>query len=171
MKLKKLIEERLVSSIRKRLGERLASVTYRCLEHEIVEEKKLEDPELYIGGELHLSFESGPLILTWDENAGWNDHFSLYAGFETLFLPDANMRLWEASHLLPWANCVGKSLLKATVLGDFSTPHAVVFGFGDSVVVIADGSEKLIGDGDDLLIRDERGLAEVKSWEVMWKSF
>ena len=165
-----LLRARLVQPISERLGDRLVSATYRCLKHEITEESQLEDPQLYIGGELHLLFDHGPLVVTWDENAGWPDHFSLYAGPEPLFLGDARMTWWQASHLWPWRDCIGQIMVRATIFADEATPHAVALRFGAGIVVIADGSEKTFGDGDDLIVRDQRGLAEVESWRVVWDS-
>ncbi|MFK7977267.1 MAG: hypothetical protein AB8C02_14120 [Halioglobus sp.] len=170
MNLKQLLSERLVEPVSARIGDRLVGVTYRCLEHEISDESELEDPQLYIGGELHLSFSNSQLVVTWDENAGWPDHFSLYAGVEPQFLPDALMESWRAGHLSPWIEVVNQTLTAAIVFSDNETPHALALHFGQNSVVVGDGSETRFGDGDDLLIRDKRGLAALNAWETMWSS-
>ena len=170
MDLEKLLHSRLVGPVSASLGNRLTSAVYRCLESEITDEAQLEDPHLYIGGELHLFFGVDLLVVTWDENAGWPDHFSLYAGTAPLFLKDTGMTEWPASHLSPWHTCVGEALERVTVFADDATPHVLAFRFGANIVVVGDGSQERFGDGDDLLIRDERGLADVESWLVMWDS-
>lgn len=166
----RLLSVRLIAPLSSHLGDVLVAATYRCIEQEISTEAELEDPCLYIGGELHLSFNRGPLILTWDEHAGWPDHFSLYAGKEPLFLPGAQLESWTASNLHPWKSCIGGELNHATVLGRGVTPHAVALQFGATVVAVGDGYETRFGDGDDLLIRDDEGLQELKTWDVLWES-
>ena len=170
MNLEQLLQDRLVAPVSARIGDQLVDVVYRCLEYEISDESELVDPQLYIGGELHLSFSSGQLVITWDENAGWPDHFSLYAGAGPLFLSDARMESWKASHLQPWKNVVRQTLTAACVYSDNKTPHALALHFGENYIVVGDGSQARFGDGDDLLIRDKRGLADLEAWETMWSS-
>lgn len=170
MNLGHLLNASLVDAVSARLNDRLTSVVYRCLEFEVDNESQLEDPELYIGGELHLSFDDGLLVASWDENAGWPEPFSLCASTGSLFRRDARLTQWQASHLPPWRDCVGYALTRATVFAAAATPHALALWFGTNVAVVGVGWETTFGDGDDLLIRDERGLADAQSWDVMWDS-
>ncbi len=169
MQPKHLLSSRLVESVSARLGDRLLRATYQCLEFEIGSASELEDPNLYIGGELHLAFDGGLLIVTWDQNAGWTDHFSLYAGAESLFL-DATLTPWPGSNMPPWRDCVGRELTRATVFADDATPHVLALRFGDNVAIVGTGYRNSFGAGDDLLVRDKRGFAEVKTWDIMWDS-
>ena len=170
MKPQSILRDRLVQPISERLEDRLVAATYRCLEFEVDYESQLKDPELYIGGELHLSFENGLLVVSWEENAGWPERFSLCVSTESLFRRDARLTPWKASDLPPWCDCVSHTLARATVFAAATTPHALALWFGRCVAVVGVGRETRFGDGDDLLVRDERGLSDVKSWDIMWDS-
>jgi len=154
-----ILETRILHGLKNALGYRLVSIKYLCLEDEIDDISEFDQSIHYIGGEVHFSFESKNLIVTWDENAGWNDHFSVYAGQEPLFLPDARMSSWDVTERQNWSGFIGASLSSVHIYGENNTPHVLKFLFGDQIVFIGDGRKNAFCDGDDTVICfDENGF-------------
>ena len=166
-----LLSERVTSHLQKIVGQRLVEVNLFCFDYEI-DSSALENLPFYFGGELNLNFENDVAIITWDENAGWQDHFSLYIGRDRLYLPTSSLVKWNISKFQPWVNCIHKKLTSAQVYKDQiyednDTPHIVEFNFDNIVIFVGDSSEMRLGDDDDVLITTE--LPD-DDWEVMWKS-
>lgn len=134
----------------------LRRVVIRALDGEIADRAGLTTPEFYIGGEIRLEFESQSVFVSWTENDGWPDHFSIGVRPESLFAPDATLRDWDVSDLNPWSKCIGQRLLSARVFAIGETPHVVELSFGSQSIWMADGYEQAVGDGDDLLLRTGR---------------
>ena len=134
------------------IGARLRCVTLRTLPFEVSDESELADPLLYIGGELRLEFELQSVFVSWAENDGWGDHFSIAVRCASHFRADALCDL-DVSELATWRERVGQPLVAARVFAIDGTPHLVALSFGGRWCWMADGSEERVGDGDDLLIR------------------
>jgi hypothetical protein len=143
-------------SVRSRPGATLRRVVIRALEGEFAHRTELQDPELYIGGEVRLEFEGRALFVSWASRDGWESHFSIGVRPESLFVTDATLRDWDVSDLEPWSLCTGQPLQGVRVFALGETPHVVEFGFVDQAFWMADGYEQSVGDGDDLLIRSGR---------------
>ncbi len=107
----------------------------------------MENLPFYFGGEVILNFENERVIFTWDKNAGWRDHFSLYVGNERLYLPTSSLVKWNVSELKPWRNYISQNLISTQVYSQNETPHVVKFDFGTIEVFIGDSSEMRLGDG------------------------
>lgn len=85
-----LLAERITSHLKKVVGQKLIDVSLFCYEDEI-SASAIENLPYYFSGELILNFESDIAIVTWDENAGWQDHFSLYIGCKHLYITTSNL--------------------------------------------------------------------------------
>lgn len=72
-----LLSQRITSHLQKVVGLRLTDVRLFCFEYEVVESAMSNLP-FYFGGEVVLVFGNEQAVITWDECAGWQDHFSLY---------------------------------------------------------------------------------------------
>ncbi len=137
-------------------GGTLRRVVLRALNGEVADRDEFDDPKLYIGGEVRLEFESQSVFVSWAENDGWRDHFSIGVRPESLFAPHATLCDWDVSDLDPWRRCVGQRLRAARVFVFGETPHVVELVFDGQSFWMADGFEQVVGDGDDLLIRPGR---------------
>ena len=164
-----LLSKRITSNLQKVVGLKLIDVALFCFEYEI-ESSKMEVP-FYFGGEVVLNFENETIIVTWDENAGWRDHFSLYVGGELLYLPTSTLVKWNVSKLNPWCNCISHNLISTQVYGQKETPHMVKFDFNTTKVFIGDSSQMRLGDGDDVLITTELPKNFYSEWNMMWEAF
>ncbi|MEM7758680.1 MAG: hypothetical protein AAF298_11215 [Cyanobacteria bacterium P01_A01_bin.40] len=164
-----LLSERITSHLQKVVSQKLIDVYLSCFDYEI-EPLAMENLPFYFGGELILNFERDIAIVTWDEKAGWQDHFSLYVGCEHLYLPTSNLVKWNVSKLKPWRNCINRKLTSVQIYGQNQTPHVVKLNFTDIVLFIGDSSEKRLGDGDDLLITTELSANYYGKWNMIWEA-
>ncbi len=94
----------ITSHLRKVIGLKLLNVTLFCFEYE-KNSAEMEELPFYFGGEVILNFDSERVVVTWDENAGWTDHFSLYVGSERLYLPTSTLLEWNVSDLGASQSC------------------------------------------------------------------
>lgn len=160
-----LFHERVTGVLYQALGHPLHTVTYRPLQYEL-SEADLVSKQLYIGGELALDFGlPRDIIFTWDENAGWNDHFSLFIGISSSFIENS-LEEWLASATPLWAHFIGEKLLSWQVFGDNETPHIAKLIFLRGAILIGDGYNDRFGDGDDLLIHADIA-GELDDWQLM----
>ena len=164
-----LLERKVLASLRPRVGEALRSVTYRCIEHE-AELSDLNDPEFYMGGEVELGFERAPLFISWDENAGWDTHFSVQTSQKSLFLPEARLQCFDGAAVALWRPHIESKLVDYRVLGWDGVPYAVLLGFGSGALVVGASSQRRLGDGDDLIVRDASHLNRQPPLDVLWDS-
>lgn len=150
------IKDLVLAPLQRAQGQTLISATYLPLSGELADLPL--QPPVYLGGEVVLDFGiECPVIITWDENAGWKDHFSIQVRTDSAFKADALEQL-PASHVEPWLQMVGTSLEGWRIHGFNSTPHVVELTFGGGKVFIGDGSENVFGDGDDVLVALDLGL-------------
>jgi len=161
------LREKLIAPIEPCLGHALQGVEYGCLEGEI-KGTDLDDPYLYIGGEVRLRFNKVTnIIIGWDENAGWKCHFSLIVTEASLFSP-GTLRAWPAECLHPWSLAIGKPLLNARVYGFDETPHVLRLSFAAGTsIFVGVGARKQFGDGDDVLIRSLENMIDLSDWDVL----
>ncbi|MGL5939621.1 MAG: hypothetical protein ACRC2S_04420 [Waterburya sp.] len=164
-----LLSERVTSHLQKVVGQKLIDVYLFCFEYEI-NVSAMENLPFYFGGELILNFESDIAIVTWDENIGWQDHFSIYIGYKRLYLPTSNLIKWNVSKLKPWRNCINQKLTLAQIYSHNETPHVVKLDFGNTVIFVGDSFEMRLGDGDDLLITTELSANYCGEWNIMWEA-
>ena len=111
-----LLSKRIASHLSKVVGSKSVGVTLLCFEYEI-NATNLENLPFYFGGEVILNFEHDKAVITWDENAGWKDHFSLYVGSDRHYLPTSSLVRWNVSKLKPWCNYIDRNLISTQVYG------------------------------------------------------
>lgn len=163
------LEASILRCLKPVVGERLAGATYWCIPGEMTAEA-ISSPRLYIGGEVELAFApDSRIIITWDENGGWSDHFSVQVRDRTAFRPDF-LEPWPADGAPAWSKHVGSHLSAAAVFGWGDTPHVIQLSFPTGKVSLGCGSEFVFGDGDDLLIRDGAARDELDSFALLWSS-
>lgn len=168
-----LLHLRVLDALDGLVGQTLLGVTYWCLKGEATVADVLSR-EVYIGGEVELRFsDRARVFVSWDENAGWTDHFSLGVGRQTAFTADA-LEAVEASAAPQWRERVGSRLLGLSVLGWSGTPHVLVLEFAAGGVLIGDGhATDGFGDADDVLVRsreDAALLPHMSDARVLWRS-
>lgn len=168
-----LLHRRVLDALNGLVGQTLLAVTYWCLKGEATAASVLSN-EFYIGGEVELRFsDTAPVFVSWDENAGWDDHFSLGVAHQSAFVADA-LEAFDASSASLWQEHVGSPLAGFSVLGWRETPHVLVLEFAAGRVLVGDGqSDHGFGDGDDVLLRcgeDAARLPEMSEAQVLWKS-
>jgi hypothetical protein len=149
-----LLSKRVVQSLTPVIGETLTGVIYHCLKWEASASAVL-DAGFYLGGEVELRFTNErSIFITWDENAGWADHFSVRVGSQLTFLCDLDS--FDASMSPHWKPHIGTTLLACSVLGWDDTPHIIAFEFPQGKVLVGDGfGERGFGDGDDVLVQTD----------------
>lgn len=142
-------------------------VLYWCLAGEMVA-NDLRDSLLYLAGEVELAFDPPHrLIVTWDENAGWNDDFSIQARSDTAFLPGRLEKL-DGSETPQWSKHIGQTLNRIEVLGWEGTPGLIKFQFLTGSVYIGISHCREFRDGDDVLVCAEKDMPQLPDLEVMW---
>ncbi len=158
------------------LGKRLLAARYWPLKNEMTA-GDLPGPWHYLGGEVELLFDGRePVRITWDENAGWAEHFSLRVHSSSSFMPDT-LVLLDASDSAVWKPVIGTRVSSVEVFGFNNTPAVVVFRFEAGVVLVGVGygsSHKfLFGDGDDVIVmtNDEAtARGELNDMQSLWRS-
>jgi hypothetical protein len=166
-----LLSQRITSHLQKLVGLTLVDVDLFCLEYEI-NVSQMENLPYYFSGEVILKFEDEIAVVTWDENAGWRDHFSLYIGQTSLYSPTSTLVKWNVSRVKTWQDCINQKLFSAHVYSQNETPHVVKLNFGNMVVFIGDSSEMRLGDGDDILIASELEANYLYGkWDIIWEAF
>ena len=151
------------------LGRPLADVTYRTYE-ETTPRAAVSEGAGWIHGEVLLKFESGmELFLGWGENEGWADHFSLLPSFTSTFEAGTLTDI-RASEAPEWRSVIAQPLLAAEVIGQNGTPHALVLTFLTGGVVISDGYEDDLGDGDQILVHPLPEPQLEAFTEVFWRA-
>ena len=163
------LADRVVSAVGERVGQELRSASYRCLRYE-ASASAIGEPDFYMGGELLLEFEGGPLFVSWDENAGWRSHFSVRASTNPIFLPNADLESFDASLLAIWRPHIGSPLVASQVLGRDGTPYAVVLCFASGSILVGSSSRTELGDGDDVLVREASFLDRIPPLDTLWSS-
>ena len=163
-----LLDRRVLTAVRPCVGRCLQSVSYCCLANpDECKVEDLHDPDLYFGGELLLEFEEDRrLILTWDENAGWEHHFSVQARSRTAFKPDS-LRCLNGTGVGLWEKLVGQTLQGVRVHGVDGVPHVIELQFPAASVLAGDGNQGRFGDGDDTIARSGDHLAGLEGFEVL----
>jgi hypothetical protein len=164
-----LLSKRITSHLEKVVGLKLTNVYLFCFEYEIDHSAMAALP-FYFGGEVILIFEGEQAVVTWDQRAGWKDHFSLYVGRERLYLPTSSLVKWDVSQLDPWQNCISQKLTSAQVYSQNETPHVVKFNFGNTQLFIGDSAEMRFGDGDDVLVAKEIPENAYGQWDMIWQA-
>lgn len=170
------LNERVTDRLADLIGKRLVAARYWPLKSEMTVDD-LRGPWHYLGGELELLFDDHePLRITWDENAGWADHFSVQVVGSSAFVPDSLMLL-DASASAVWKPVIGTAVRAIEVFGSNSTPGVIVVRFDTGAVLVGvgyGGSDKsLYGDGDDVIVMtaDEATTrGELNARQSMWRS-
>ena len=150
------------------MGLGLREAWYHCLYGE-TDGSDFEDRNFYFGGEVRLEFGAGATIyVSWEENAGWENPFSLVVSGVTVFKPNSLMP-WPVSHLKPWSLAIGKSLIGACVYGAGKTPYIVCLSFDADVnIYVGTGWEHEFRDGDDVLVRSSEAMIDLDDWNLLW---
>lgn len=157
----------MLSAVRPCVGRRLQSVFYCCLtKPDECSAEDLHAPDISFGGELLLVFEGGQrLVVTWDENPGWEHPFSVQARTTTAFKPDS-LKPLDGSSVELWREHVGSALQGTRVHGIDGVPHVIELQFPLATVLVGDGSQGRFGDGDDTIVRGGH-LADLGGFEVL----
>ena len=155
--------------VRSRVGKALESVIYGTIENSCTA-LDVKEGIGWIGGEARLLFDGASLLYVgWGENDGWPDHFSLAIQETSTFKPNT-LVAFSASTSPEWAPHVGKPLLGAICHGNNGTPHALILRFPSGSIVLADGHELSMGDGDDIVIQPLE-LADITELsDVIWSA-
>jgi hypothetical protein len=148
------------------IGASLRRVVIWALDCEVSDLSDFTDPQLNIGGEVCLVFDSQSVFVSWVENDGWPDHFSIGVSSQS-FLSPGVCRDWDVSDLDPWSKCTGQRLSGARVFAIAETPHVVELTFDRHRFWIADGHQQRVGDGDDLIIR-AGPVPELDGAKLVW---
>lgn len=166
-----LLDEAVIRHLRPAVGRRLTSVIYAALDGEIVDASDLTERVVCIGGEVILHFEAleWPVFITWAENAGWTDHFSIQVLSESACRVGTLVG-WPANDLPLWRRHIGSPLVLVRLFGLNGTPHILELAFPDGQVLLGDGFEVTFGDGDDLVARAGDDPSLLDGWDVMWSS-
>ncbi len=154
------IEPHILRCIRPFLGQSLRQVTYACLLHE-AELDQISAPDFYFGGEVVMQFDGtqDPLVITWDENAGWEEHFSVQARTTSAFNAGC-LQPFDASCAPIWKPLIGQTLTCVEVLGFITSPQIIALQFSRGRILVGCGYRTTFGDGDDIIIRAS-GSAEI----------
>ncbi len=108
------LDERVTGPLADLIGKRLLAARYWPLKSEMTADD-LRWPWHYLGGEVELLFDGRqPLRITWDENAGWAEHFSVQVVQSSAFVP--------ASASMVWKPVVGAAVSSIEVFGFNQTP-------------------------------------------------
>ena len=143
-------------------------VRYHCLVGE-AEEDDFSSSDFYFAGEVELEFAGAPsLFLTWAENAGWNDHFSLQVRKTTAFVPGA-VRPFDAASMEMWQRHLQARVVSMAIVGWDETPHVLRIDFETGSVLVGTGCRDEFGEGDDMLSR-EYDPALLPGSEVLWEA-
>ena len=166
-----LLDDAVIRNMLPTLGRSLTSVTYAALEHEIGEARDLALSVVYIGGELILRFKGveQPVVVTWAENAGWPDHFSIQVRRDSAFTLGALVN-WLANELPPWRVHIGSPLMRVRLFAQNRTPRVLELAFRNGRILLGDGYAGTFGDGDDLIVRAGDDPSLLDGWELMWSS-
>ncbi len=168
------LEDRITGALQALIGQRIAGVYYGTLQGEWLDAPaELAREFLYIGGEVELHLENGAsVVVTWDENAGWTDHFSVRVSKSSSFTEGSLVRV-DATRSAIWRPLVEDLITDVEVwgwgnmggsaarAGDHAreaavTPSVVIIRNRSSYgVVVASGQQERIGDGDDVLVMSE----------------
>lgn len=115
------------------------------------------------------------MLVSWNENAGWPDHFTLSIEAR----PAASSAIenycepFDATVGTLWGAHRGLALAWARILGWNPTPHVLELGFATDCVVIADGYEEPFGDGDDIVHWPAEAFwadPRVSAVQCLWRS-
>lgn len=167
-----LLDRKLGTPLTGVLGQRLVAIFYQCLKDEH-DDASINERSFYTGGALRLDFETTTICISWDENAGWPDHFSI----ETYIPESESSELYEefyASGSPMWRAHVGQRLVCCSVLGWEGTPGAIGLTFATGVVFAAIGNQGHLRDRDDLYVRtgdDLWSMPSVAGIQLIWESF
>lgn len=112
---------------------------------------------------------SEPAVITWAENAGWPDHFSLQVRRDSAFDSGALVD-WPANSLPVWCDHVGHLLTGVRLYAKNDTPHLLELVFTTGSVLVGDGVEYEFGDGDDILVRPGSDTKLLAGWQLLWAS-
>lgn len=149
------------------LGRRLRSVVYRTYNDDGIV-AGIAAGIGWLHGEVVLTFdELPPLFISWGENEGGEDHFSLLPSVSSTYEPDTIMS-FSAAGAPEWLPHMNQPLFSAQLLGSNSTPHILVLQFPTGGVVIGDGYEQEFGDGDRVLIHSLPDPQVSKFVELFW---
>ena len=147
----------------------LSQVQYCCVENEATEEQILEK-DFYSGGEIGLVFGNNYIVwVTWDENAGWEQTFSICALTDSSFNSGA-LTCLDANGVDLWKPCLGAVLTGFDVIGWKGAPDAIRLFFGKESVLLANGYEGRIGDGEDIFARPSTPPYLDGQESIIWSS-
>jgi hypothetical protein len=167
-----LLAKRITDPLPPIIGKTLLGVTYWCLNHEACAISVLR-PGFYLGGEIELIFDNArSVFISWDEKAGWADHFSLQVAQERIVSVDA-VEAFDVASSPVWKAHMRRPLVSVSVLGWNDTPHILVLQFPLGRVVAGDGYEGEFGDGDDVVVKagdDVSSVAALRQGQIIWRS-
>ena len=152
------------------IGEKLVSASIESFAYEL-DEALVNSESFYVAGEVWLRFARTSICVSWDENVGWPDHFSVYVGERSLFRKDHHVG-WgriEVGGLSCWAPYVGEALQSVRVFFSNETPHLVAFELGSDSIFIGVGSEEALLHGDDVLVRLGKGALQLDERTGRWR--
>ncbi len=155
-------------SVANSLGRAVAEVFYRTYV-ENTPQSAVDAGAGWFHGEVQLQFEDAAvLFLSWGENEGFEDHFSLLPSETSTY--DANTLVSLPALASPeWRLLRAQPLIEAQLLGANGTPHILVLRFTTGGVGIGDGHHRAFGDGDQILVHTLPDPQLVEFSEVFWR--
>jgi hypothetical protein len=134
---------------------------------EHISDQTVADGVGFIIGEVELVLASQRhLFLSWAEREG---DFSLALDSVPLYQTHTLSR-FAALHAPEWCSFQGRPILSAELLGSDGVPHVLVLTFENGGVMIADGYEDEIGDGDHVIIRKLPEVELLRFPDVLWRA-
>lgn len=166
---KPLLNNTIIAALSPAIGRKLAGISYCCVENE-ASEKDIPDPGFYFGGALRLRFDPEYVVwVTWNENAGWEQAFSVITLTEDTF-SEGIFQCFEAHSTGLWEPFVGAALNGFDILGWEGTPSVIRLSFGFGSVLAGIGDQGRYGDGDDVFARPDTGRYLDGKEKLLWSS-
>ena len=151
------------------IGRPVQEVIYRTYE-DSTSRAAIAEGAGWLHGEVLLGFPGVPrLFIGWGENEGWSDHFSLLPS-ETSTFKLGTLADLAALDAPEWAAVQNQPLKSAELRGSNGTPHLLVLEFTAGGVVIGDGNNKDLGDGDQILVHVLPDPQMSEFHEVFWRA-
>lgn len=151
-----LFRDRIASAVESIVGSSLVDVRYRCLKGE-ADSGDILFPDFFLGAEVELIFDGGigSRFVTWDENAGWGEQFSVRVADRPLW-PGSAVTVFNATEVSTWQYALGEAVERVSVLGDLFgqdlTPYVLVLYFARTTIAVGSSWRTTFGDGDDVFI-------------------
>ncbi len=169
--IEKRMRTRLLDAITTLPGTTLISVNYWCLKGE-ANESRICDKNFYLGGEVELvcTHPDSSVRITWDENAGFGEHFSVCARDGSIFTL-GDLEVFDASDCPVWRPHIGQQIKSVRLFGFDNCPFVIVVSSLGGDISIGSGYQTQFRGGDDVFIEPfDMNSSAMESLSGMWDS-